>query len=60
MSEIYKPKEPALDHLPKCDQHLAYCTANKAGRCRILTDTHFDKICPFFCDKRLVEGGTPA
>ena len=59
MSEIYKPKEPALNHLPKCNQHQAYCTANKSGRCRILTDTEFHgKLCPFYCDKRLLKEGS--
>lgn len=60
MSAIYKPREPKLAKLPKCEQHLAYCVSNRGGRCCILTDTKFNKICPFFCDKRLVEGGTPA
>lgn len=62
MSEFYKPREPAPAKLPKCEQHLAYCVSNRGGRCRSLTDTHFaeGRICPFFCDKRLVEGGTPA
>lgn len=48
-----KSEELELWRLPRCEQHLAYCTSNKGGRCLILTDTHFSwKTCPFFRDKR--------
>ena len=35
---------------PPCFQHRYSCVSNKNGFCLILTDTHFNRDCPFYMD----------
>lgn len=48
MEEIEFVKEP------RC--RMRDCFANKKGLCTILTDNHFNRVCPFY--KREREGKT--
>ena len=34
--------------LINCEQKKANCFANENGCCRILNNTHFKKVCPFY------------
>jgi hypothetical protein len=39
------------DKYPKCEQELNECMNNIGGRCFCLSDTHFNRPCPFFKEK---------
>lgn len=36
---------------PKCEQELNKCINNISGRCFCLSDTHFNRTCPFYKEK---------
>ena len=37
-----------LAHFPDCSQERKLCKFFEEGKCKILTDTHFKRECPFY------------